>query len=185
MPACRKDDGVGDDHQAAAIIDVEAVGSEDTAVVDEQARDVDIVADRDAELAGATHEGALDLPAGVVAREGGSAEGMGAEEALRQSAVLLARELRAPADELVDGRRRLSTENLDATRVGEPVRLAQGVRGMLLPVSSGSIVPSAALIPPAARTVCASSRRLLPTQRTCTRPPPARCRRGDRPRRCR
>ena len=48
-----EDDRVGDDQPAAPVVDVEAVGAEDAAVVDEQAGDVDVVADRDPELRGA------------------------------------------------------------------------------------------------------------------------------------
>ena len=51
-----EDDRVGDDQPAAAVVDVEAVGAEHAAVVHEQAGDVDVVADRDAELGGAPDE---------------------------------------------------------------------------------------------------------------------------------
>src|ERR671913_265188 len=128
-----EDDGVGEDHQAAAVVDVESVGAEDAPFVDEQARDVNVVADRHAELGCATDQRALDLPAGVVARKAGSAEGVGTEEALCQSSVLLAGELRAPANELVDRSGRLAAEHLDGPGVGEPVRLADRVGGVLLP----------------------------------------------------
>ena len=48
-----EDDRVGDDQPAAPVVEVEAVRAEDAAVVHEQARDVHVVAHRDAELRGA------------------------------------------------------------------------------------------------------------------------------------
>ena len=104
VAARREDDRVGDDQPAAAVVDVEAVGAEDAAVVDEQPSDVDVVAHLDADRRRSLDEDALDLAAGVVAREARPPPAVGAEEALRQPAVVLAREAGAPADEVVDRR---------------------------------------------------------------------------------
>ena len=130
-------DCVGDDEPAAAVVDVEPVGAEDAAVVDEQPRDVDVVAHLHADGQRALDEDALDLAAGVVAGEARPPVAVGAEEALRQPAVLLACEPGAPAHEVVDRPRRLAGEDLDARRIGEPVALAQRVGRVLLPAVLG------------------------------------------------
>ena len=70
-----------------AVVDVEAVRAEDAAVVDEQPRDVEVVAHLDADLRRPPDEDALDLAPGVVAREAGPAPAMRAEEPLRQPPV--------------------------------------------------------------------------------------------------
>jgi hypothetical protein len=47
-----EDDGVRDEHPAAAVVDVKPVTTEDAAVMDEQARDIDVVANRHTDLLG-------------------------------------------------------------------------------------------------------------------------------------
>ena len=81
-------DGVRVDQIARSVGEVEAVGAEDGTVVDEEPGDVDAVEYGDAELVGASDEGALNLQTGVVAGEGGPPELVGAEEALADPAVL-------------------------------------------------------------------------------------------------
>jgi len=133
VPARREDHGVGDEHPAAAVVDAEPVTPKRAPVVNEQARDVDVVAHHHTELRGPAHERALNLPAGVVTREAGSPEPVSAEEALRKPAVLLTRELGPPADQVVDRGRRLAAEELHAARIAQPVALPQRVGGVLLP----------------------------------------------------
>ena len=58
---------------------------------------------------------------------------MGAEEALRDPAVLLAGERHAVALEVVDAAGRALGDDLDRARVGEQVALLEGVGGVLLP----------------------------------------------------
>jgi hypothetical protein len=108
--ACARseDHGIGEEHPASAVVDAEPVAAEDAAIMDEQARDVDVVAYRHADLLGPAHERPLDLPAGVVAREAGSPVPMSAEEALRQPPVSLAPDLRTPANQVLDPGRRLA-----------------------------------------------------------------------------
>ena len=78
-----EDDRIGDDHPAAPVLDVEAVGAEHAAFVHEQTGDVDVVADRDADLSGSADQRPLDLAAGVVACEAGASPAVRAEVALR------------------------------------------------------------------------------------------------------
>ena len=129
-----EDHRVGEDRRCArAVVDVEAVGAEDAAVVDEQPGDVDVVAHLHAELRRPAHERALDLAAGVVAGEAGAAVGVRAEVALGEPAVWLAGEAGAVGDEILDGGGRLAGEQLDDRGVGEVVGLGDRVGGVLLP----------------------------------------------------
>ena len=102
MAAGRENDRVGVDDVAGAVLQVEAVGAEDDVVADEEPGDVDGVEDRDLQLRGAVDERALDLEAGVVTGERGAAEGVRAEEALRDPPVLLSGERHAVALEVLD-----------------------------------------------------------------------------------
>lgn len=133
-----EDDRIGVDEVAGAVVEVEAVGAEHRAVVvHEDARDVDRVEDRHVQLRGPVDEGALDLEAGVVARERGAAVGMGAEEALRDAPVVFAGEGHAVALEVFDAAGRARGDDLDRVRVGEQVALLEGVGGVLLPTVVG------------------------------------------------
>ncbi len=132
-----EDHGVRVDEVAGAVGLVEAVGAEHDVVAHEQARDVDVVEDRDLELLGLAHEGALDLEARVVAGERGAAEGVGAEEALRDAAVVFAGEVHAPALEVADATLGTLRHDLDGVRVGEQVALLDGVGCVLLPTVVG------------------------------------------------
>ena len=133
-----EDDRVGVDEVARAVFEVEAVGAEDRAVVvDEDARDVDRVEDRHVQLRGPVDQRALDLEPGVVARERRAAVGVGAEEALRDAAVVLAGERHAVALEVLDAAGRARGDDLDRVRVGEQVALLQRVGGVLLPAVVG------------------------------------------------
>jgi hypothetical protein len=137
VTAGSKDDRVRHDDPPAAVVDVETVDAEDASVVDEQPRDVDVVAHLHANGRGALDEDTLDLAPRVVAGEACPPVAVGAEEALSQPPVLLAREASAPADEVVDRPRRFASEDLDARRIGEPVALAQRVGRVLLPAVLG------------------------------------------------
>src|SRR5690606_31724191 len=95
--------------------------------------DVDGVDDGYLELAGPAQQGALDLEPRVVARVGGAAVAVRTEEALADAAVGLTRERHAPALEVVDAAGGVAGDDLDDRRVGEEVRLTQGVCGVLLP----------------------------------------------------
>ena len=86
---------------------------------------------------------------GDVGRVGGARLAGGAERALRDAAVLGAREDGAPVLELVDVVRRLVAEDLDRVLVAEVVGALDRVEGVLLG-SSSEAFPSAALIPPSA-----------------------------------
>ena len=127
-----EDDRVRHDQQAAAVVDVEAVRAEDAALVHEQARDVDVVADLDAELRGPPAEGQLDLAAGVVAREARPAPAVRAEEALGQPAVVSraqdslpsARDRRSPAAPPDRGSRRSPGRRASSPRAACPPRAA-------------------------------------------------------------
>ena len=137
MAARGEDDRVGDDHPAAPVLDIEAVGAEHAAFVHEQAGDVDVVAYGDTRVRGATDQRPLDLAAGVVAGEAGTPEAVGAEVALREPPVVLTGELRAVAHEVLDRGRRLTAEQLHGAGVGEPVGLAERVGGVMLPAVLG------------------------------------------------
>ena len=138
VPAGGEDDRVGVDEVAGAVVEVEAVGAEDRAVVvHQEARDVHRVEDRHVQLRGAVDQRALDLEPGVVAGEGGAAVGVRAEEALRDAAVVLAGERHAVALEVVDAAGRARGDDLDRVRVGEQVALLERVGGVLLPAVVG------------------------------------------------
>ncbi len=137
MAARGEHDRIGEDDRPRAVVHVEAVRAEDAPVVDEQARDVEVVAHLDTDLERPPDESALDLAPGVVPCETGPPPAMSAEEALRQPPVALAFEPSSPANEILDRARRLAAQELDARRVGEPVPLAQCVRGVLLPAVLG------------------------------------------------
>ena len=128
-----EDDGVGVDDVARAVVEVEAVRAEDDVVVDQEPGDVDRVEDRDLELRGAVDERALDLQAGVVAGERGAAEGVRAEEPLRDPPVVLAGERHAVAFEVLDAARGALGHDLHRARVGEQIALLERVGGVLLP----------------------------------------------------
>ena len=75
--------------------------------------------------------------AGDVGREGRARRAGGAERALRDASVLVAREDRAPVLELVDVARRLGAEDLDRVLVAEVVGALDRVEGVLLGVVLG------------------------------------------------
>ena len=64
--------------------------------------------------------------------------------------------------------RRLLAQQLHTAGVAQPVALPERVGGVLLPAVLGIRRPERRVDPPEASTVCASSRRRLPTQSTCT-----------------
>jgi len=133
-----EDHRVGVDEVARAVLEVEAVGAEDRAVVvHEDARHVDGVEDRHVQLRGPVDQRALDLESGVVARERSTPVGVGAEEALRDAAVVLAGERHAVALEVLDAAGGARGDDLDRVRVREEVTLLQGVGGVLLPAVVG------------------------------------------------
>ena len=136
------------------------------AVGDQQRRDVVLLDDGDAELGDLGGEGVQDRPTRVVAGVARAPPAVGAEEPLVDAAVLGAGELASPRGELLDRGRRLAHDDLDDARIAEQVALAERVGEVLLPRVLRIAVPSAALIPPDASTVCASSRGRLPTTTT-------------------
>src|SRR4051812_8363785 len=102
MATGSEDHGVRADEIAGAVAQIESVCAEHHVVADEESGDVGGIEDRDVELRSAFHQGALQLQTGVVTGEGGAAERVRAEEALRDSAVLFAGEVHAPAFEVSD-----------------------------------------------------------------------------------
>ena len=82
MPAGGEDDGIRMNEVAGAVDLIESERTEHRVVVDQDPGDVYPVEDRDVELLGAGHKGALDLEAGVIAGERGAPPPVGAEEAL-------------------------------------------------------------------------------------------------------
>jgi hypothetical protein len=137
VAASGEDNRVGDDQVAASILDVEPVGAEDAAVVDEQPRDIYVVAHLHGDGSGALDEDALNLAPRVVTREECAPVAVRAEEALREPPVVLAGEADSPADEVVDRPWCLAGEKLHAPRIAEPVALAQCVGRVSLPAVLG------------------------------------------------
>ena len=138
VPAGGEDHGIRVDQVAGAVFEVEAVGAEDRAVVvHEDARDVHGVEDRHLQLRRAVDQGALDLESGVVAREGGAAIGVRAEEPLRDAPVVFAGERHAVALQVFDAASGARGDDLDSVRVGEQVALFERVGRMLLPAVVG------------------------------------------------
>ena len=81
-----------------------------------------------------SHEGALDLEARVVAGERGAAEGVRAEEALRDPPVRLAGERHPVALEVARcPARHPRVDGLHRARIGQQVALLERVGGVLLP----------------------------------------------------
>ena len=121
------------DGVAGAVLKVEAVRTDDDVVADEQLGDVDRVEDLNGELCCPLDEGALQFQARVVAGECGAAEGVRAEEALRDSSVLFTREGHTPALQVRDRFRRTLGDHLHCLGIGEQVALGERVGRVLLP----------------------------------------------------
>ena len=100
-------------------------------VLDELPREV-LLVDRDVSLDELLVEHLDQDVAGDVGREDGARRAGGAERALRELAVVGAREDRAPVLELVDVARRLAREDLDRVLVAEVVGALDGVECVAL-----------------------------------------------------
>ncbi len=119
MTAGSEDHRVRMDDVAGAVAQIETVRTEDDIVADEEFRDVGRIEDRDGQLRSSVHEGALNLEAGVVAGEGGAAERVCAEEALRNPAVLFAGEVHAITFQVANPLRGTLCDDLHRVRVGQ------------------------------------------------------------------
>jgi hypothetical protein len=133
VTAGREDDRVGEVDRPLAGVEVEGDGAEARAVGDEQARDVLLVLDGDAEFGRLVRDGPQDGAPGVVARVTRAPPAVGAEEALVQPAVFGSGEHTAPGIELADGVGRLAGHDLDHPRIAQEIALAQRVGEVLLP----------------------------------------------------
>ena len=133
VPAGGEDDGVGVDAVGGAVDDVEAEGTEDATIGDEELRDVDPIEDRDVQGLGTTNEGALDLQARVISGESGAAPGVGAEEALRDPTVVLLREVHSISLQVGDAFGCALGDDLDGAGVGEVIGFLDRIGRVLLP----------------------------------------------------
>ena len=133
VPAGGEDDGIGVHDHPAPGVHVEPVGAEDPPVVYEEPGDVEAVVEGDAQLLCAAQKGAVHLTARVIAGVTGSPVPVGAEEALQDLPVLVAREVGSPPQEILDAARRLTRERLDEIGLVEPVALLERVGGVRLP----------------------------------------------------
>jgi hypothetical protein len=106
----------------------------------EELRHVDVLAVGDALLPGLGHERAQDRLARRIPREAGTPEGLGAEVALVEGAVLGQGERAPPIPKLEDALGRLSRQGLDGPGVVHEVPLAYGVGGVYLPPVVGIYV---------------------------------------------
>src|SRR4029453_13132556 len=133
VPSGSEHHGVGMDPIARPVRELEAIGTEDPALGDKDARDVNIVQYRNVELGGAIYKRALNFQARLVAAESRPAERMSTEETLADPSIFLAGEWHAIAFQVADTLGGPLGDDLHDLRVRKIVALQDCVGGVLLP----------------------------------------------------